>query len=412
MQYSTVYSWYTNVILMLSILSVLHRYTQRNTLVYSQLFAWWKFGFFSPKSVLRIWWFSHLWTLSWENCAFSSKWNRLWRLKASFAIKGLTLDGVWPSISTSTCGIEYGITLPVIPGGLLSRSTLVVQEEYILDIVFLAFWYLQRRSESGLLNPQAALRVAAPVGQPSPPTHPLLPDPLVHSSLLHRPCYPLPQSSHMCHLSQRCSPAVQLTVIGAVPSMAPPPALSALATQPSSSSQDVLAAVYQVRGIALSSNVHVINYMYNIQGCYSHMIDSSLLTQQGASFLHQVHVHTSTNHNKPSPTLTHHAWTCFMHLQIHCLVCCLFSSTLLNVIVCKGLPNRLYLILHRHVHPLFYPPFSLLSSFSCFPLFPLPPFFHSLSFFPFRLLLSCTLTELMVNIVLVVCCQTFSPMLW
>ena len=50
-----------------------------------------KFGFFSPKSVLRIWWFSHLWTLSWENCAFSSKWNRLWRLKASFAIKGLSV---------------------------------------------------------------------------------------------------------------------------------------------------------------------------------------------------------------------------------------------------------------------------------------------------------------------------------
>ena len=49
-----------------------------------------KCGFFSQKSALRIWWFSHVWTFSWENCAFSSKWNRLWRLKASFTIKGLT----------------------------------------------------------------------------------------------------------------------------------------------------------------------------------------------------------------------------------------------------------------------------------------------------------------------------------
>ena len=45
---------------------------------------------FSPKSALRIWWFSHVWTFSWENCAFSSKWNHLWCLKALFAIKGLT----------------------------------------------------------------------------------------------------------------------------------------------------------------------------------------------------------------------------------------------------------------------------------------------------------------------------------
>ena len=52
----------------------------------------------SPKSALRIWWFSHIWTFSWENCPFSSKWNRLWRLKASFAIKGLTgvVHKVWP----------------------------------------------------------------------------------------------------------------------------------------------------------------------------------------------------------------------------------------------------------------------------------------------------------------------------
>ena len=48
-----------------------------------------KSGFFSLKSALRIWWFSHVWNFSWENCAFSSKWNRLWRIKASFAIKGL-----------------------------------------------------------------------------------------------------------------------------------------------------------------------------------------------------------------------------------------------------------------------------------------------------------------------------------
>ena len=43
---------------------------------------------FFPKSALRIWWFSHIWTFSWENCPFSSKWNRLWSLKASFTIKG------------------------------------------------------------------------------------------------------------------------------------------------------------------------------------------------------------------------------------------------------------------------------------------------------------------------------------
>ena len=47
---------------------------------------------FSQKSALRIWWFSHVWTFSWGNCAFSSKWNRLWRLKASFAIKGLIVS--------------------------------------------------------------------------------------------------------------------------------------------------------------------------------------------------------------------------------------------------------------------------------------------------------------------------------
>ena len=44
---------------------------------------------FSPKSALHIWWFSNIWTISWENCPFSSKWNHLWYLKASLAIKGL-----------------------------------------------------------------------------------------------------------------------------------------------------------------------------------------------------------------------------------------------------------------------------------------------------------------------------------
>ena len=48
--------------------------------------------FFSPKHALHIWWFSHIWTFSWENCPFSSKWNRLWCLKASFAIKGLIIE--------------------------------------------------------------------------------------------------------------------------------------------------------------------------------------------------------------------------------------------------------------------------------------------------------------------------------
>ena len=50
-------------------------------------------------SALRIWWFSHIWTFSWENCPFSSKWNRLWSIKASFAIKGLMLTKARPTMS-------------------------------------------------------------------------------------------------------------------------------------------------------------------------------------------------------------------------------------------------------------------------------------------------------------------------
>ena len=37
--------------------------------------ARWKTGFF-PKVC---WWFSHFWTIFWESCRFSNKWNRLWR---------------------------------------------------------------------------------------------------------------------------------------------------------------------------------------------------------------------------------------------------------------------------------------------------------------------------------------------
>ena len=45
----------------------------------------WKPVDFFPESALCIWWFSHIWTISWENCPFSSKWNRLWCLKASLS---------------------------------------------------------------------------------------------------------------------------------------------------------------------------------------------------------------------------------------------------------------------------------------------------------------------------------------
>ena len=50
-----------------------------------------KTGFFSPKSALRIWWFSHFWTVFWESC-FSSKWNRLWCKNTSIALKRLNHD--------------------------------------------------------------------------------------------------------------------------------------------------------------------------------------------------------------------------------------------------------------------------------------------------------------------------------
>ena len=48
--------------------------------------CWKPVNFFSQNLLYMI---SHIWVISWENCPFSSKWNYLWCLKASLAIKGL-----------------------------------------------------------------------------------------------------------------------------------------------------------------------------------------------------------------------------------------------------------------------------------------------------------------------------------
>ena len=49
---------------------------------------------FLPKSALRIWWFSHFWTVFRESCHFSSKWNHLWHQNASLALKMVKITSI------------------------------------------------------------------------------------------------------------------------------------------------------------------------------------------------------------------------------------------------------------------------------------------------------------------------------
>ena len=86
-------------------------------------------GFFSPGSALHIWWFSHIWTFSWENSPFSSKWNRLWRLKASFTVKWLT----WHTPKLCTCSLYYYIFLVLSPDHTLcyTKVSLVTLVDFL-----------------------------------------------------------------------------------------------------------------------------------------------------------------------------------------------------------------------------------------------------------------------------------------
>ena len=96
-----------------------------------------KCGFFPQKSALRIWWFSHTWTFSWKNCPFSSMWNRLWRLKVSFTIKGLTAHQCctpWsgPRGSVLVHVLSSAPDAPPIPGGAQKGGALVCPKNHVV----------------------------------------------------------------------------------------------------------------------------------------------------------------------------------------------------------------------------------------------------------------------------------------